>query len=498
MSDTLKVFGKTFTGVNGIKAKDPNGNTITYTNGGGVTGLDLPVFTVTWDNSYEYITSVTCNKTYAECLSLFDAYTSAAVEEEHSLEGTDTRSLVCTGLVGIPNVGNYLEYVCSISGIPMFDIQYHDDSSITTEYPSTHLEALNITANGTYSSDYDKAWNEVIVNVPSSSPNLQSKTGIVPTESSQTIQPDSGYDGLSSVQINAVSSSYVGSSITRRNSSSLTASNATITAPAGYYAEEVSKSVQTGDKPNISISVNNSGLITANSIYTGADGTVGWISAGTKSNTKQLTTQAATTITPTENEQDAVASGVYTTGAVKVGAISSTYVGSGITTRSSSDLTASGATVTVPAGYYASQAIKSVASGSATPASSISGTAATVTTGTNTLTLSKTVSNTPQVSAGYVSAGTAGNSSVSLTANVTTKAAATITPGTTNQTIASGTYLTGTQTIAGDADLVAGNIKSGVSIFGVTGSLAFSTIYTGSSTPSSSTGVNGDIYIKTS
>ena len=52
---------------------------------------------------------------------------------------------------------------------------------------------------------------------------------------------------------------------------------------------------------------------------------------------------------------------------------------------------------------------------------------------------------------------------------VTRKAAATITPGTTNQTIASGTYLTGTQTITGDANLVAGNIKNGVSIFGVNG-----------------------------
>lgn len=113
--------------------------------------------------------------------------------------------------------------------------------------------------------------------------------------------------------------------------------------------------------------------------------------------------------------------------------------------------------------------VAAMPSGSATPAASISGTSATVSTGTNTLTLSKTVSNTPQVSAGYVSSGTAGNSNVSLTASVTTKAAATITPGTTNQTIASGTYLTGTQTISGDANLVAGNIKNGTSIFGVTG-----------------------------
>jgi len=151
------------------------------------------------------------------------------------------------------------------------------------------------------------------------------------------------------------------------------------------------------------------------------------------------------------------------------------YTGT-IASKSSSDLTASGATVTAPAGYYSSNATKSVSSGSATAPASITGTSASVSTGTNTLTLSKTVSVTPSVTAGYVSSGTAGNSSVSLTASVTTKAAATITPGTSNQTISSGTYLTGTQTIAGDADLVAGNIKSGVTIFGVAGSLSSATI----------------------
>lgn len=165
--------------------------------------------------------------------------------------------------------------------------------------------------------------------------------------------------------------------------------------------------------------------------------TAGWVGTSQTfaltayvANTLQLPTQAAATITPTTSSQTAVAAGKYTTGAVTVAAMPS---------------------------------------GSATPAASISGTSATLSTGTNTLTLSKTVSNTPQVSAGYVSSGTAGNSNVSLTANVTTKAAATITPGTTNQTIASGTYLTGAQTISGDANLVAGNIKSGTTIFGVTG-----------------------------
>ena len=55
---------------------------------------------------------------------------------------------------------------------------------------------------------------------------------------------------------------------------------------------------------------------------------------------------------------------------------------------------------------------------------------------------------------------------------VTKKSAATYTPGTSDQSIASRQYLSGTQTIKGDANLVAGNIKSGVNIFGVTGTYA--------------------------
>ena len=72
-------------------------------------------------------------------------------------------------------------------------------------------------------------------------------------------------------------------------------------------------------------------------------------------------------------------------------------------------------------------------------------------------------------SAGYVAAGTK-----SATKQLTTQAAQTITPGTSDQTIALGRYLTGTQTIKGDANLQANNIAQNVSIFGITGS------YTGS------------------
>ena len=65
---------------------------------------------------------------------------------------------------------------------------------------------------------------------------------------------------------------------------------------------------------------------------------------------------------------------------------------------------------------------------------------------------------------GHVAAGTK-----TVTKQLPTKAAATITPGKTNQTIAGGQYLTGAQTIKGDANLLPANIRGGVSIFGVVG-----------------------------
>ena len=65
---------------------------------------------------------------------------------------------------------------------------------------------------------------------------------------------------------------------------------------------------------------------------------------------------------------------------------------------------------------------------------------------------------------------------IKITGNIASKSAQTYTPTTSDQTIASGQYLLGVQTVKGDANLVAGNIRSGVSIFGVEGSLTSATI----------------------
>lgn len=69
---------------------------------------------------------------------------------------------------------------------------------------------------------------------------------------------------------------------------------------------------------------------------------------------------------------------------------------------------------------------------------------------------------------GYI-AGTTKNA----TKQLTTQAGTTITPGTTQKTAcASGRYTTGNIYVAGDRDLKAENIRSGVNIFGVVGNMA--------------------------
>lgn len=132
-----------------------------------------------------------------------------------------------------------------------------------------------------------------------------------------------------------------------------------------------------------------------------------------------------------------------------------------IETKTDSDLKVSGATVTVSAGYYASQATKSVTTATkAKPTATID-----PTTGKITPKYTQTE--------GYVTGGTVTGDVVSLN----TQSATTITPGTSSKTaVAAGKYTTGAVTVAGDSKLIPANIKSGVKIFEVNGT------YTGSST----------------
>lgn len=391
----------------------------------------------------------------------------------------------------------------------------------------------SISANGTNIDVTNYA--KVDVAVPTSGSPVINSLSVTPTESEQTYS-SSSVDGYKPVVVGAISSTYVGSGIDRNDSTDLSASGATVSVPAGYYAEAASKSVTTMTLPTSAAANATSGYTSKATIsrstsdqyiniapgYNSAGGyyKISAVANGSATGPSSVSASSATITTGT-NTITLTKTSVSTTPTVSAGYVSSATASTATVTLTASVTvnptpTASGKTVTIPAGYYSAQTTKdvdtmtlptsasasaasgytskatisrstsdqyiniapgyntaggyykisAVANGSATAPSTISGTSATVSTGTNTLTLTKTVSVTPTVSAGYVSSGTAGNSSVSLTASVTTKGATTYHPSTTAQSISSGTYLTGTQTINAvtTSNLTADNIKSGVTV----------------------------------
>ena len=114
-----------------------------------------------------------------------------------------------------------------------------------------------------------------------------------------------------------------------------------------------------------------------------------------------------TVFEPSEQAQTAETGGTTVLSDISIAAVPSDYVGSSIGRRASADLSASGATVTAPAGYYAAAASKSVASGTEgtpTASKSVSG---------HTATIVPSVTNT----AGYIQGGTRTGASATVSAS---------------------------------------------------------------------------------
>lgn len=133
------------------------------------------------------------------------------------------------------------------------------------------------------------------------------------------------------------------------------------------------------------ITVDAAGKITAS-----ATQAAGVVAAGTKSATKQLTVQAAKTVTPSASAQTAVAKGVFTTGIVTVAAvyavISVTYPSgstctctSGSTTFTAKDTTGTALFIITAKGTWTVKAVKGSQSASKAVSITVEGQVATVT-----------------------------------------------------------------------------------------------------------------------
>ena len=344
MSDSLKIWGTDYTDVKGFKAKDANNNQYAYVRPQGAksisangTGIDVSEYatvdvnvsgggTLTIDSLT--VTPSTSQQVFNS--SSVDGYKPVTVEAMPSgTEGTPTatKSTVSNQSVSVtPSVTNSAGYIAGGT---------HTGTPVTVTAAELASGNKAISANGT---GIDVVGYETVsVAVPSSTPTLQTKS-VTPTESAQVIAADSGYDGLGEVDVAAISSTYVGSGITRRDSTDLTKSGATISVPAGYYEAAASKSVTTGSasvpattiEPTVTISVTSGGAIVAYASGSSSitpDVNAGYVSYGAAGRvtidgyaTQALSTQAAQTIHPSTTDQT-IASQKFLTGAQTIKAV---------------------------------------------------------------------------------------------------------------------------------------------------------------------------------
>jgi len=196
---------------------------------------------------------------------------------------------------------------------------------------------------------------DITITDVSASTTLQTKTkSYTPTESSQTedVTADSGYDALEkvSVSIGAISSSYVGSGVARKSSSDLTASGATVTAPAGYYSSSASKSVASGTAGTPTAT---KGTVSNHSISVtpSVTNTTGFITGSTKTGTA-VTVSASELVSGSETKTENGTYDVTNLASLVVnvsgsGGSKNVQVVQGTTRTTSSTLTAIGAEMTV-------------------------------------------------------------------------------------------------------------------------------------------------------
>lgn len=323
---------------------------------------------------------------------------------------------------------------------------------------------------------------ETIDNFPShilsiQTPVLQSKI-VSPTTATQTVKPDSGYNGFSQVTVTAMPTATRASttlkSTTSNNTLVLTASNPQTT---GYVTADTNKDTAT---KTVSLSV-------SGATVTASDGS-NEISKSV-STVGRASTSITTTADDTNDKLTITASNNQGTGYV---------TGSDQTASKVITLTASGATVTAtdnsstPVKISKSVATVSRAGTSITTTADDTNDKLTLSASNNQGTgyvegSNQTASKVVTLSLGVPSINSSGLITATATAtdNSTTpvkvsKSATNqllvqgttyITPTTTDRiAVESGRYTTGKVTVYGDSNLKAENIKKGISIFGVSGS----------------------------
>ena len=428
------------------------------------------VQTVTADSGYDALSDVTVNAIQTETKSVTPT--------------TSTQKVT-------PTSGKYLTEV-SISAI--------------------QTETKSVTSNGTYKPTNGKYFSSVTVNVPSQTFNTQTKT-VTPTESTQTVSPDNGYNGLSAVTINPISSTYIGSAVPTKGATTITPnSNSQTAISSGTYA--------TGEV-KVAAVPSETKKITANGTYTPSNGK--YFSSVEVAIVGDTPVYQDKTVNPTTSIQTVLPDEGYDAlSQVRVNAISVEQKSATPKATAQDIMPSSGSYLTKVTIDAVPTETKSVTeNGTYVPTSGkwFSSVSVNVQTGGGTPTLQeKSVSPTESAQEVVADAGYDGLSKVSVRAisadyigsGITKKSAETYIPTKSTQTISAGQYLSGAQTIAAipktyvetlDATAVASDLNSGKTAYvngvKVTGTQVIQKYYTSESMVDNSFGNDGDIFMLT-
>ena len=209
---------------------------------------------------------------------------------------TITDSTPTLGTKSISSNGTYTASSDSLGGYSQVSVSVPNTYSASDEGKVVDNGALVSQTTATYNTNntYDTTKiKTVTVAVPTGSPNLQAKTNINPSTSSQTIQADTGYDGLSSVQINAMptqtlptSASSSGSGTTKATISRST-SDQYINIPTGYNATAANYKVSAVANGTAGTPTASKGTVSNHSVNVtpSVTNTTGYITGSTKTGT---------------------------------------------------------------------------------------------------------------------------------------------------------------------------------------------------------------------
>ena len=390
------------------------------------------------------------------------------------------------------------------------DSGYDALSDVTVNAIQT--ETKSVTSNGTYKPTSGKYFSSVTVNVPSKTFNTQTKT-VTPTESTQTVSPDNGYNGLSSVTINPISSTYIGSAVPTKGATTITPnSNSQTAISSGTYA--------TGEV-KVAAVPSETKKITANGTYTPSNGK--YFSSVEVAIVGDTPVYQDKTVNPTTSIQTVLPDEGYDAlSQVMVNAISVEQKSATPKATAQDIMPSSGSYLTKVTIDAVPTETKSVTeNGTYVPTSGkwFSSVSVNVPTGGGTPTLQeKSVSPTESAQEVVADAGYDGLSKVSVGAisadyigsGITKKSAETYIPTKSTQTISAGQYLSGAQTIAAiprtyvetlDATAVASDLNNGKTAYvngvKVTGTQVIQKYYTSESMVDNSFGNDGDIFMLT-